>query len=101
MSRLGLILVPLFVMSLIIACGPAGAAGFSGEPGSSGYPGNVGPTGGEGGQGPQGEAGGPGNSGFRRTCENIRVFAILTLKTSGFHCFLPFRSANRSDLLIR
>ena len=63
MSRLGLILVPLFVMSLTIACGSAGAAGFSGEPGLPGHPGNVGPAGGQGAQGPQGEPGVPGYSG--------------------------------------
>jgi hypothetical protein len=63
MSRLGLILVPLFVMSLIIACGPAGASGFAGEPGFPGAPGNVGPAGEQGPKGPQGEPGLPGNPG--------------------------------------
>ena len=63
MSRLGLILVPLFVMSFIIACGPAGASGISGDPGFPGSPGNVGPTGEQGVQGVQGEPGAPGNSG--------------------------------------
>lgn len=60
---MGLILVPLFVMSFIIACGPAGASGNPGEPGLPGNPGNVGPAGGQGAQGVQGEPGAPGNPG--------------------------------------
>ena len=63
MSRMGLILVPLFVMSFIIACGPAGSSGNPGEPGLPGNPGNVGPAGGQGAQGVQGEPGAPGNPG--------------------------------------
>ena len=53
MNRLGLILVPLFVMSLVIACGPAGASGNPGISGAPGNPGNVGPAGEQGPKGPQ------------------------------------------------
>ena len=63
MNRLGLILVPLFVMSLVIACGPAGVSGNPGISGAPGNPGNVGPAGEQGAQGPQGDPGLPGNSG--------------------------------------